>query len=360
MKPFLRNTRLLFLSAFIGWLSTGCNKNSPNEASPQLGCRIQKYVAVTKSNFYDQTNQITYDYDTQGNLAKTTATMAKRPTSGAVGGQTGTTTVDYAYDADGYLTSSTSQELYLTTTDKTIREQITTAKSYSYANGRLAGYTINRIGAYGVTMNTTGSLAYDAGGNLVSKTETTTNVVQDPAIATERPVNSTGATRIWTYRNNQLIDYVERADAAESRPFTIQAGVITKIAGSNYEVRIEYDSQQRVTKQEYFVEGQLNDYYLQTWTDAKPSLATLPPFKGFPTVGSIAELVQAGVVSTRKTFYRNSVSKTMQQYDESTSVVQTNAQGFVTNIASTTNHPNPAAAAQDFTTTETYTYTGCQ
>ena len=359
MKLLIRNVNLLILSGFIGWLTTGCNKNSPNEASPQSDCRIQKYVAVSKSGFFDQTNQTTYDYDAQNNLLKTVTTLDKRPTSGTTGGQTGTTTTTYSYNTDGYLMASLSEELYLTTANKTIREQITTTNSYSYTNGRLSGYTKTRVGAYGVTMNTTGSLAYDASGDLVSKTETNTSVVHDPAIAKEIPTSSAGHTRIWTYQKSQLVDYVEKSGASEVRPLTIQNGNVTKIGGSNYEVRFEYDSQQRVTKQENFVEGNLNDYYLQTWTDAKPSSATLPAFKGFPAIAQVSEFNQAGVSATHKTFFWNSVSKTMYQFNERTSVVQTNAQGFISGATITTTH-HPAASSQDFTTTETYTYTGCQ
>ena len=264
------------------------------------------------------------------------------------------------YDTDGFMTASISQELYLTTTvNKIFREQITTTNRYSYANGRLSGYTTNRIGAHGVTTNTTASFTYDAD-DLVSKTETSTSVVHDPAIAKEIPASSTGNTRIWTYRKSQLVDYVEKSGSSELRPLTIQDGVVTKIGGLNYEVRYVYDSQQRVTKQDNFVEGRLNEYYLQTWTDAKPSSAALPQLKGFPRVSPVFEPAPAGVLATRKTFFWNSVSKTMYQYEESTSIVQTNAQGFIIGAIITTTHPNPAAASQDITATETCTYAGCQ
>ena len=359
MKLLSRNASVLILSLITGWLTTGCGADSSNEATPQSDCRIQKYVAVSKSRFFDQTNQSTYDYDSQGNLIKTVATTDKRPTSGTIGSQTGTTTNTYTYNADGFLTASTSQELYLTTTDKVIREQITTTKSYSYTNGRLAGYVINRIGAYGVTAITNGSLGHDASGDLVRKTETIASVVHDPAIAKEIPASSAGYTRIWMYQKNQLVDYVEKSGTSEVRPLTIQNGIVTKIGGSNYEVRYEHDSQQRVSKQEHFADGQLNEYYLQTWTDAKPSSATLPAFKGFPAIAQVSAFNQAGVSATHKTFFFNSVSKTMYQFSERTSVVQTNAQGFISGAIITTTH-YPAASSQDLTTTETYTYTGCQ
>jgi Tfp pilus assembly protein PilE len=362
MKLPIRILCLLSLGSLIGWLSAGCRKDSLDNAVPQTNCRIQEYKSVTKSAFYEQTNQTVYTYDSQGNLSKTAATMDKRPPSGTVGGQTGTTTGTYTYNADGYLTASASQELYITvsTPTNTIREQITTTRSYSYANGRLSGYTTTRVGAYGITTTTTDSFLYDESGNLLSKTEVSTYVVHDPAIAKEIPTNPTGPLKIWTYRANVLVDYVEKSGASEQRPLTIQNGLVLKITGTNYEVRYEYDNQQRLTKQEFYADGNLTDSIVQTWTNTKPSSVALPVFKGFPTAAQLTESGQAGVLASRKSFYWNSTTKTMEQYDEITYTMQTNAQEFITSAVILSKHPNPAAAAQDFTTTETYTYSACQ
>ncbi len=116
-----------------------------------------------------------------------------------------------------------------------------------------------------------------------------------------------------------------------------------------------------MTKREEYIDGQLSQYDIQTWTDAKHSSASLPPFKGFPAV--IPEFPFSGfvgVMASRTQFFWNAISKTMQQHNESTSTVQTNAQGYVTNVFTTSKHSNPAPADQDFTITETYTYSGCQ
>lgn len=358
MSAYPKNAFQVLLCGFLGWFATGCDGTSSNEAAPELACRIERYSATSQAKFYNRTTQTNYAYDAAGNLTKMVVSHEQRPANGAVANQTGTTITAYAYDANGFLTTSTSQEEYVTITNKTIREQITTTKSFSYAVGRLAGYTVNRVGAYGITTMTTGTLAYNAAGELVSKTETNTSVVHDPAIAKEVPIGSGGVTRIWTYLKNQLVDYVERAGNAESRPLSIQNGLVTKITGSNYEVRINYDGRQRVIRQENYANGQLIDYNEQTWTDVKPSTAALPLFKGFPTGAQALEAEQPGVPASRKSFYWNSVAQTMQMYSESTSAVQTNAQGFVTGAVTTTKHPT--AADQDETTTETYTYTGCR
>lgn len=364
MKTILRFSFILVGSVFISWLNVGCTTDK-NETSPQSTCRIQQYVSVSKSKFSDQTNRINYSYDSQDKLTKTVSTMEKRPVNGATGGQTGTTTVTYTYDINGYLTASASQELYVTvsTPTNTIREQITTTKSYSYTNGRLSGYETNRIGAYGITTKVTGSLAYNPSGDLVSKTETSTSTVHDPAIAKEIPGSSAATVRIWTYQTNQLVDYVEKFGNTERRPFTIENGLITKMVfpGTNeLVVTAAFDNQKRLTKREEYIDGQLSRYDVQTWTDARPSSASLPGFSGFPAVAQLLESTQTGVSSSYKSFYRNTVSKTMEPYEERVSTVQTNAQGYVTNVVTTSKHPNPAAADQDFTITETYTYSGCE
>lgn len=358
MLSLRKNISRLLLCGFVGWFATGCDKNSVNEAARQSACRIQQYSAISQAKFYNRTSQINYTYDAPGNLTKTLTTYEQRPANGAVGNQTGTNTTTYAYSDDGFLATVTSQEVYLTVTNKTTREQITTTTSYSYTAGRLSGYTINRIGAYGITTKTVGTLTYNSVGAVATKTEINTSLVHDPAIAKEMPTESADITRLWTYQNNQLVDYVERIGSIEYRPLSVQNGVVTKIAGSNYEVRIMYDGLQRVVRQENYANGQLTEYYEQTWAEAKSSSGALPSFKGFPVGVQVTASEQSGVIATHKTFYWNSVARAMQPYSERTATVQTNVQEFITGAVITTTHPT--AADQNVTTTETYTYTGCQ
>ena len=361
MTSRLNNVRLLLCYCGIGWLSTNCATESADNLTPDADCRIQQVMSVSKSKFYDETAQTTYEYDATGKLLKTGTTTDKKPLNGATGSQTGNKTVAYTYDATGFLTASTTQELYiLTMPNKTYREQITTTDSYSYASGRLSGFTTKRVGAYGVTQTVTSLFAYDGAGELITKTQVISSVVHDPALVREPPGGV--ATRIWTYRKNQLVDYVEKSGGAERRPFTIQNGVITKMGDANYELRYEYDSQRRILKQENIDKGQLVEYYSQTWADAKPSSASLPLVKGFPAVPVNWDdnLSLAGVLATKKTFFLNPVSRVIYLYEESTAAVQTNPKGFVSKAVITTKHPDPAAASQDMTTTETYTYSGCQ
>ncbi len=361
MTFFLNNARLLLFCGLIGWLTTGCGTNSADNPTPEPGCRIQKSVAVSKSKFYDETAQTIYEYDGQGKLLKTTTTTDKKPLNGATGIQTGNKTVAYTYDATGFLTASATQELYvLTTPDKTYREQIATTDSYAYAAGRLSGHVSKRVGAYGLTQTVTSSFVYDAAGDLTTKTNITSTIVHDPAIAKEKP--GADYSQTWTYQKNQLVDYAENVGGTDRHPFTIQNGVVTKLGDASYELRYEYDSQRRILKQENFDKGQLVEYYSQTWAGAKPSSASLPVFKGFPpvSVNWYNNLSPDGVLATKKLFFLNPVSKVIYLYEESTATVQTNAQGFISEAVIKTTHPNPAAADQDVTTTETYTYSGCQ
>ena len=361
MKLVLNNARLFLCYCVIGMLSTNCATESTDNLTPNADCRIQKVMSVSKSKFYDETAQTIYDYDATGKLLKTGMTTDKKPLNGATGSQTGNKTITYTYGTNGFLTASTTQELYiLTMPDKTYREQITTTDSYLYASGRLSGFTIKRVGDYGVTETVASAFVYDGAGELITKTQVISSVVHDPALVRETPGGT--STRIWTYQKNQLVDYTEKSGTTERRPFTIQNGVVTKMGDATYELRYEYDSQRRILKQENFDKGQLVEYYSQTWADAKPSSASLPLFKGFPAVpvNGYDNLSPAGVLATKKMYFLNPVSKTIYLYEESTATVQTNARGFTSGAVIMAKHPDLAAASQDVTTTETYTYSGCQ
>ena len=360
MKWLFKTIHLFVITSLVIGFNTSCDTSSSKEVTPSTDCRIQQYIAVSKSSFYERTNQTTYTYDDQGNLIKTTVSNNQRPTTGTVGTQTFTKTTTYTYNADGYLTASKIDELNQITSPTPIEEKVTTTQSFSYTNSRLSGYTTTRVGAYGITTITIGSLAYDETGGLHSKIESSSYVIHDPSKVKEMPGGSTGGTRTWIYQNNQLVDYVERSGTTEQHPYTIVNGVITKIIGSNYEIRLEYDSRQHVIKQEFYVDGTLNDYFTQTWSTAKSASVALPALKGFPNVIAVNDFQQAGVLTSQKTYFRNSVTNAIEQYQESTYTVQANSQGFISGATITVKHPNAAASNQDFTTTETYTYTACQ
>ena len=361
MKTIRRVSYVLLSSILIGWLIAGCS-HSPTEPSPQTTCRIQQYVSTSISSGLKTIYQINYEYDQPGNLTKLVTTFDKRSVGATTPIQTIVSNVVYTYDTEGYLTASTSQEKNtIVMGSKTTIEQVSVVSSYSYTNGRLASSHTRRLGAYGVNTTTTESYEYDNSGALVKKTAQSL-YDYDPAVATEIPSSPTGPLQIWTYQKNQLTDYVEKSGTTEFRPLTIQNGVVTKAsfpgAQGDYVATYEYDSQQRPTKWEEYIGGILNRTYTQTWSEAKPSSATLGNFKGWPLIGQ--EYGRAGVLVTNKSFSLNTATKQMQEDSEQTSVIQTNSQGFVTDNSITIKRPNPASTAQDNVTTETYTYSGCQ
>ncbi|SOD92783.1 hypothetical protein [Spirosoma fluviale] len=345
----------------IGWLTGGCTRQEQTPAA-QGTCRIEQYRAITTAVGLNSTRQTNYQYDPQGNLTSVVTTLNQRPTSGTVGTKTGTTTVTYTYDAAGYLTGSTSQQQItdILPGNKTTTAAVSITTSYSYANGRLSTAVTKNIGAYGVTTNTTESYEYNASGELTQKTALNT-YTYDPATANEIPGSPTGPLRIWTYQQNQLVDYAERSGAVDYRPLTIVNGLVTSYStAGNYKTIWEYDSQNRQTKAADYVSDTLTIMTTQTWSDAKPATASLPAFKGFPVTVPASEFGQTGVLSTSTNSYWNSISKTRETFVTQNSVSQTNSQGFVTNSVTTAKHPNPAAVPQDYTTTETYTYSNCQ
>lgn len=361
MKTIRRVYFIITGSILIGWMAGGCSHN-PDGPSPDTTCRIQQYVSRSVSSDFTSLNQTDYEYDQRGNLSKLITTYDKRPVSGTVTSQTGTTTVTYLYDADGYLTASSSQQKLTTLFGaKTTVEQVSVATSYSYANGKLTNTQMRKIGAYGVNTSAVESYEYSSSGELVRKTAQNT-YDYDPAVATEIPSSPTGPVQIWTYQQNLLTDYVEKNGSSEYRPILLQNGVVTKImvpgSQGDYSASYEYDSQQRPVKMNEYIGGTLTRAYTQTWSDAKPSSATLPAFKGWPVL--VRQMGREGVLSTNTSSYLNTITRQIQVFTEQTSITQTNSQGFVTNNTITLTYANPAAAPQNTVTTETYIYSGCQ
>ncbi|CAN5373327.1 hypothetical protein BH09BAC4_BH09BAC4_42920 [soil metagenome] len=350
---------ILLIFLFSSWLTVRCNSNS-NDATPQSTCRIQQYVSVSKSADL-KTNtlyQIDYAYEPPGNLAKTVTTFTKQIT-GSTDMQNETTTVSYTYDAEGYLTKIDSQQKATNIlAGKTKNEQSSVVSNYVYTNGRLSGINTRRVGAYGVNTTVSESYEYDGTGDLAKKIATIT-YGYDPAVATEIPVSPSGGQQISTYQKNQLVDYVEKSGSTDYRPFTIQNGLVTMFSTTpNFRTVWEYDGQKRQAKIADYVGDTLTRTTSQTWSDAKPATASLPAFKGFPATIPSSDFGQPGVLATSTNANWNSISKKMETSVEQTSVIQTNSQGFVTNVVTTAK--NPAAVSQNYITTDTYTYAGCQ
>ncbi|GAB2552581.1 hypothetical protein [Spirosoma aerophilum] len=361
MKNTLTRLNALLGIVFITWLSSGCNRTEQDTTTPQSTCRLQQYTVTTNSNGFNSTKQTSYEFDPQGNLTKTTTAFNQQPTNGTYGTQNSTTTSTYRYDTNGFLTTSGSEQqtTSLSFDNKTTTERVSITTSYAYANGRLTTVVTKNVGAQGVTTTTTEAYSYDGSGDLTRKTSQST-FAYDPATGKENPVNSTGPLRIWTYQKNQLTDYVERSGTTDSRPVTIQNGLVTTFTSAgNHKTIWAYDSQQRQTKISDYLGDTLTRTTSQTWSTAKPATAALSIFKGFPVPVPASEYGQPGVMASSSYSYVNTTNNKLETFTNQTSVIQTNSQGFVTSIATTVSHPNPASASQDYTVAETYTYSGC-
>jgi hypothetical protein len=361
----MKNTHSRFSTllglVFITWLTSNCNRSEQDTTPPQSTCRLQQYTVTTNSSGFNSTKQTSYEYDPVGNLTKITTTFNQQPTNGTYGTQTSTTTTLYSYDANGYLTTSGSEQqtTSLSFDNKPTTERVSISTSYAYTNGRLSTVTTKNAGAQGVTTTTSESYSYDGSGDLARKTAQST-YVYDPATGKENPAASTGASRIWTYQKNQLTDYVEKSGTSEYRPNTIQNGLVTAFtAAGNHKTIWEYDSQQRQTKISDYVGDTLTRVTSQTWSTAKPATAALTAFKGFPVTVPTSEYGQTGVLGSSSYAYVNTATNKLETFINQTAVIQTNSQGFVTSILTTARHPNPVSASQDYTVTESYTYSGC-
>ena len=361
MKTTFSFLSTLVISILTTWLGGGCNRTS-NEATPQGTCRIEKSVSVSKTPYTVTNNQTTYTYDPQGNLIQTASTQDQHPTSVTTPTQTGTTTVTYTYNSEGYLTALNSQ--HKTTAvfgTKTTITQISVTSSYSYTNGQLVQTNSRRIGASGVNTNTTELYEYDESGALAKKT-TQEKYDYDPAVTKENeiPVSPVGPLYIRTYRKNQLVDYVQKSGTSEFRPLTFQNGLVTKLAlpgkQGDFIVTYTYDDQQRLIKRDEVLAGVPTNSFTQTWSNAISSEVALPSFKGWPITAP--EYGKGGVLLTKKESYRNTTTGQIDTYSEQNADIQTNSQGFVTNNVILVKHPN--FPSEDYTTTETYTYSGCQ
>jgi len=273
MKTTFRFPYGLVTSLLVGWLSAGCNQGT-NEALPQQTCRIQQYTATTKSRSTNWTRQTVYTYDQAGNLIKSVSTTNEQPVTRTLPTETTTTTATYTYNAEGYLMASTSgwRSTVSSPNSQSKTTLFSSATSYSYTSGRLTQQSETDTGTYVLSNNPVlTTYEYDSNGDLAKRT-----------------VGSPSYQQIWVYSKNQLIDYMERSGNSENHPFTVQDGVITKMVfpGSQQElvVTAQFDSRRRLIRREEYVNNQMTQYYTQTWTEAKPALASLPLFKGFPAI----------------------------------------------------------------------------
>jgi len=275
-------------------LLAGCDQQTTEEVTPGSGCRLENYAFArgqTGPGGSYVNEKATYTYDARGSLLR-----ADTLTDGGDGAYTYRLqcTSQYAYDAEGFLTTRTSNRSrqYTHADGNTEAAQQVTNRQYTYNNGRLSGYVSvhsssrssslegNRV-RKGTTTRVEGSYAYDAAGNLLTHHLRRTYDYLPP-VGEERPLDPEGTEITWVYRDNQLVDLVRKTGGAETHPATIVSGLVTRMNGPAGHTRYAYDGRERLIRSEEYQDDQLISSYAREWADGRPPADALPPYKGFP------------------------------------------------------------------------------
>ncbi|GAB3253546.1 hypothetical protein GCM10027347_13390 [Larkinella harenae] len=354
MRPF---TRPLLLVIFYGLLN-GCNSKRTEEVKQQTDCRIQKIVMTTQSTTSNTNQETNFQYNSNGDLTQKSYVKTQTYDTGA-GNQHYTVTDTYTYNTDGFLTNSKMTAVERTTLPSNVVNTVerSSTTTYVYTSNRLTSYQTRDQSGYGTTTLSATVLTYDDKGELATKTQTNTyEFGQNPP---QNPSGSGGDQRIWTYKNQLLVDYVEKSGGTETRPLTLQDGLVTKmILSGRYRQQNTYDSQRRQTKTEEYFNDKQTGYFTRAWSDAKPATSTLPVFKGHPVVQP--EFGAEGVMTQYDPYAINAQTNAVQHTSSSTRVPKLNAQGLIESATGEHRNLLPSAVPQRSTLTESYTYTNCQ
>ncbi|MBD0254459.1 MAG: hypothetical protein ICV83_01970 [Cytophagales bacterium] len=209
---------------------------------------------------------------------------------------------------------------------------------YAYSGGRLTGYVSVHSSSRNISLDGTGikkgattrlqgSYAYDAAGNLLTYNTRRTYDYLPPA-GDERPLDPEGTEMTWVYRDNRLVDVIQKTGGAETHPATLVNGLVTRMndADGGY-TRNEYDGQERLIRSETYRDNQLIATTTQEWTEGRLPADALPRYKGFPDTKP--PYGRRGVV--RKFYFNWAWPGSGPRYEgETTYSHQFNAQGFVT------------------------------
>lgn len=348
-----RSWRILLLSASLVGVDMGCQPVDQTDSAPQTTCRIQAY-----STSADRT---TYSYDAEGRLTNWAFNLTS-------GDQTLTTT--YTYDANGYLTASTlvrTDRWYLKSGQPA--RQMTTARTYRYANGRLVGYTSESSPGAAPGNKITGTFQYDETGQLLTETALF-RYTSDPKLSPEGNGLADGNQQTWFYRQNKLADYTYQpsTSGAITHPYIIVDGRITQ---TNNLPAFEYDSQGRLVKASVYQQGLLNSYSTTEYDQGKSWRETLPAFKGFPTIKAVTGLetnlnVAIGLlgfgspdVKRTYTYFADYNPYGVVQLTNHSYVNQLNGQGFVTQTTAIGTSTYPNSPTRTDTLKTVFTYTNC-
>lgn len=299
----------------------------------------------------ETTDKKTYDYDADGRVSHTLLQREQRQQTSVIN----TYTVDntYTYDVAGYLTAMVQKTRWQTQSDGGSYEERTT---YTYTDGRLTeSIRRNQGSAQGVVNQLTSSYTYDAAGQLTRLTELTTYPVVPDSLK-GKPLYQNGLLATNTYQNGRLVDYVRKEGSTETRPYTFQNGLVSSQTVGNSRYVYSYDQQDRVTKINYLVDGQLKNETAYTYADAKQPTDTWPAFKGFPVSLALSGKPGVWVTNTYRSRLPDGSFYTSAQQMQYTLT----GAGYIRTATGTTTHTNYDSrnSVYQAKTVSTYSYDG--
>ncbi len=322
-----------------GLLLAGCTQQTSEEVIPASGCRLENYTFTRGQPGAGQSyvnEKATYTYDARGNLTQADTTIDGSEPSYTYRRRI---TSRYTYNAEGFLTTHTSsrndQYTHSEGNIETVQQSLNI--QYTYSEGRLSGYvsvhassrnnSLNGMGVKkGATTRVEGRYAYDAAGNLLRyNTRRTYDYL--PPVGDERPLDPEGTEMTWVYRDNRLVDVLQKTGGTETHPATIAGGLVTRMGGSAWYTRYEYDGQERLIRSEEYGDNQLISRNIQEWADGRPPADALPRYQGFP--GTKPPYGQRGTLR-KYHFTWGWPGSGIRAEVETTYFHQFNAEGFVT------------------------------
>lgn len=346
----------MLLFSVVVMLTSQCTQSSV-ESQASGSCRIRQEDVVETINGgtnlvpNETTDKKTYEYDTDGRITHTLLQREQRQQTKVIN----TYGIDnsYTYDAAGFLTTMLQKTRWQTDIDGGSYEERT---SYTYTNGRLTESVRRYQGdAQGIVSQLTSNYTYDAAGQLSRLTELTTYPVLPDSLKGNL-LYQNGSLATITYQNGRLVDYVRKEGSTETRPYTFQNGLVSSQTMGNVRYVYSYDQQDRVTKIEYWLDGQLKNETHYTYAEAKQPTDTWPPFKGIPV--SLALAGKPGVWASNT--YRSKLPNGA-FYTSALQLQYTlTGAGYIRTTTGTTTHTNYDSrnSVYQVKTVSTYTYDG--
>jgi len=154
------------------------------------------------------------------------------------------------------------------------------------------------------------------------------------------------------------VDVIVRTNTGDTKPYTIQDGLITKVSGPGFYTVYQYNTKRQNIKTETFVNDKLNSYNSFEWCTSKPAESTLPTFKGFPK-----ESYDMGIpgIWLKYQYFGDTGAAALRQLNESSAVTQKNKDELIMQIDVI--NQQMGALPTDPTTvvksSQKFNYTGC-